>query len=50
MTLKNKKCGKYEVCDGLYSFLLCVIKVEKIQSSSHIKNNVLCVFFMINNI
>ncbi len=50
MTLKSKKFGKYEVCDGLYSFLSCVIKVKKIQSPSHIKNNILRVFFMTNSI
>jgi len=29
MTLGNKKFGKYEICDGLYNSLLCVIKVKK---------------------
>jgi hypothetical protein len=29
MTLRSKKFGKYEVCDGLYNFLLCVINAKK---------------------
>jgi len=29
MILRNKKFGKYEVCDGLYNSLLCVIKVKE---------------------
>ncbi len=33
MTLRNKKFGEYEICDGSYNFLLCVIKVKKISKS-----------------
>jgi hypothetical protein len=33
MTLRNKKFGKYEICDGSYNFLFCVIKVKKISES-----------------
>jgi hypothetical protein len=40
MTLRSKKFGNYEICDGLYSSLLYVIKILKIQSSSHIQKNV----------
>jgi hypothetical protein len=28
MTLGNKKFEKYEICDGLYNSLLCVIEVK----------------------
>jgi hypothetical protein len=28
MTLGNKKFEKYEICDGLYDSLLCVIEVK----------------------
>jgi hypothetical protein len=28
ITLKNKKIGKYEVCDEFYNSSLCVIKVK----------------------
>ncbi len=33
MILRNKKFGKYEVCDGLYNSLLCVIKVKENSTS-----------------
>jgi hypothetical protein len=30
MTFGSIFCGKYEICDGLCNFLLCVIKVKNI--------------------
>jgi len=34
------KIGKYEVCDGLYNSLLCVIILKKNQSPSHTQKDV----------
>jgi len=37
----SKKIEKYEICDGFYNYLLCVIKSKKkIQSPSHIQKDV----------
>jgi len=36
MTLKSKRFRKYEVCDGLYKFLSCVINVLKNFKVHHI--------------
>jgi len=33
MILRNKSFEKYEVCDGLYNSLLCVIKVKENSTS-----------------
>ncbi len=41
MTFNSKKFGKYEICDGLYNSLLCVIlKVKFFQSPSHIQKDI----------
>jgi hypothetical protein len=40
ITLKIRKLGKIEVCDGLYNYLLCLIKVHKISKSIHIQKDV----------
>jgi hypothetical protein len=40
ITLKIKIFGEIEVYDGLYNYLLCVIKVHKISKSTHIQKDV----------
>jgi len=45
MTLRSNKFGKYEVSDGLYNSLLCVIKVKKKFKFHHISKGM---FFMTN--
>jgi len=41
MTFKINFFEKYKVCDELYNSLLCVIKVKKTQSPSHIPMDVI---------
>jgi hypothetical protein len=43
MTLRSKKFGKYEVCDGLHNSLLCVINTKKKIKVYHISKRM---FFM----
>jgi hypothetical protein len=41
ITFKINFFEKYKVCDELYNSLLCVIKVKKTQSPSHIPMDVI---------
>jgi hypothetical protein len=40
MTFRNKKFGKYVVCDELYNLLLCVIKINFF-NVHHISNKII---------
>ncbi len=48
MIFKNIFFGKYEVCDGFYNSLLCIIMFFKCQSLPHIQKDVFHDQYQIN--